>query len=389
MSDSFRPPAAHILSFARTLKGGGVERSMLRLARGWIEAGRRVTLVIGDASGPLAAEIPAGATVELVDSPSLLKLMSVLPGKIRTHSPDLVFCPGSWATSTAAVARLRLNGQTPPIVGKISNALDRSDLGPFVNWGNGYWQRFHPHFLDHIVAMTRAETAREIVATNNAADRISVIANAPSRAEPDAQPPVLPNRPFILGLGRLEPQKRWDRLIDALPQIARSDVGLLILGEGSLRPALEARVRALDLHERVVLAGHSGNVFPAIAAAQVVALTSEFEGVPAALREALEAGTPVVSTDSSVAIAEIIDSPARGTIVPLEDRAALVRALDHWLEPGRARPAPVPQPGLTSIADYLALFDRIVARRRKSPATAATFAPPPLVAQPVLSAGDN
>lgn len=362
---------------------------MLRLARGWIEAGRRVTLVIGDASGPLAAEIPPGATVEVIGSPSLFKLMTALPGKIRTHSPDLVFCPGSWATSTAAFARVRLNGETPPIVGKISNALDRSDLGPFVNWGNGFWQRSHPLFLDHIVAMTRASAVDAVEVMRMPADRISVIANAPSRAEPDVPPLPLPNRPFILGLGRLEPQKRWDRLIDALPHIARRDVGLLILGEGSLRPMLEARVRALDLHERVVLAGHSGNVFPAIAAAQLVALTSEFEGVPAALRESLEAGTPVVSTDSSVAIAEIIDSPTRGTIVPLEDGAALVNALNHWLEPGRPRPAPVPQPGLTSIVDYLALFDRIVARRRASKPVASSYSSPPLVPQPVLSAGDS
>jgi len=389
MPDSFRPHAEHILSFARTLKGGGVERSMLRLARGWIEAGRRVTLVIGDASGPLAAEIPPGATVEVIGSPLLLKLMTALPGVIRTHSPDLIFCPGSWATSTAAFARLRLNGETPPIVGKISNALDRSDLGPFVNWGNGYWQRFHPFFLDHVVAMTRASAVEAVDVMRMPAHRISVIANAPSRAEPDALPPVLPDRPFILGLGRLEPQKRWDRLIDAMPQIARRDVGLLILGEGSLRSTLEARVRALDLHDRVVLAGHSGNVFPAIAAAQVVALTSDFEGVPAALRESLEAGTPVVSTDSSVAISEIIDSPTRGTIVPLEDGAALVRALDHWLEPGRRRPVPVPQPGLTSIADYLALFDRIVARRCRGNIPVAVHAPPPLAAQPVLSAIDS
>lgn len=363
MSDSLRPPAQHILSFARTLQGGGVERSMLRLARGWIDAGRRVTLVIGDTAGPLAAEIPAEAMVDVIGTSSSLRLMTGLPARIRTHAPDVIFCPGSWATATAAFARLRLNGTAPPIVGKISNALDRSDLGPFVNWGNGYWQRFHPWFLDHIVAMTRASAVEAVGVMRMPPDRVSVIANAPSRPAPGADPPLLPDRPFILGLGRLEPQKRWDRLIDAMPRIARSDVALLILGEGSLRPVLEARIRALDLDGRVILAGHSGNVFPAIAAAQLVALTSEFEGVPAALREALAAGTPVVSTDSSVAIAEIIDTPERGTIVPLNDRDALVRALDHWLAPETARPAPVPQPGTSSVADYLALFDRVVSRR--------------------------
>ncbi len=52
--------ATHILTYAQDLAGGGVERAQLRLARGWLAAGRRVTLAIGDASGPLASEIPRG-----------------------------------------------------------------------------------------------------------------------------------------------------------------------------------------------------------------------------------------------------------------------------------------------------------------------------------------
>ena len=48
--------ARHILTYAEDLRGGGVERAQLRLARGWLAAGRRVTLAIEDISGPLAAE---------------------------------------------------------------------------------------------------------------------------------------------------------------------------------------------------------------------------------------------------------------------------------------------------------------------------------------------
>ena len=46
--------AQHILTYADDLSGGGVERAQLRLARGWLAAGRRVTLVIGDPTGPRA-----------------------------------------------------------------------------------------------------------------------------------------------------------------------------------------------------------------------------------------------------------------------------------------------------------------------------------------------
>ena len=94
--------------------------------------------------------------------------------------------------------------------------------------------------------------------------------------------------------------------------------------------------------------------------ARVVALTSTFEGVPGVLREALSVGTPVVATDSSRAIPEIVDTAARGTIVPRDDPDALVAALDAWLAPDAPRPLPVPQPGATAAARYLALFDSLV-----------------------------
>jgi hypothetical protein len=64
-------------------------------------------------------------------------------------------------------------------------------------------------------------------------------------------------------------------------------------------------------------------------------------------------------------VAEIIDTPALGSIVPLDDAAALVAALRHWMEADR--PAPVPQPGADSALRYLELFDRLVTARRARP----------------------
>jgi glycosyltransferase involved in cell wall biosynthesis len=108
-----------------------------------------------------------------------------------------------------------------------------------------------------------------------------------------------------------------------------------------------------------MMPGHAPDPLPAIARADLVALTSEFEGVPGVVREALAAGTPVVATDSSVAIHELIDTPDRGSVVEPGDRAALVAALNHWLAPGRPRPAPLVEQGPDPIAAYLALFDTL------------------------------
>lgn len=347
------PLARHILTYAEDLRGGGVERAQLRLARGWLAAGRRVTLAIEDIAGPLAAELPEG--LEIVSPSRLL----ALPKVVRRLAPDVIFCPGNFYTGIAAWTRLRLGKACPPIVAKMSNAPARADHGRLMHAAHQLWLARHGSFLDHLVAMTPA-TADEAARATRMVGRTSIIPNPPAVPIP-GEMPDLPAR-YILGVGRLEPQKRWDRLIAVLPLLVDLAIPLLILGEGDERGAIETQIRALGLGDRVRLLGHSTDPLPVMARAQVVVLTSDYEGVPGVLREALSVGTPVISTDSSAAVAEIIDRADRGTIVARDDAAGLIAALDAWLAPTAQRPEPVPQPGTDSADRYLALFDQLVRR---------------------------
>lgn len=349
--------AGHILSYAQSLRGGGVERAMLRLAGQWIAAGRRVTLVIGEPEGPLAAELPAEATVIALGS-AQYRAMLALPRIVTEQRPDVIFCPGSHYTSIAAWTRMRLRGGCPPIVGKVSNALERADQAGVIAAGHRAWLRLHPHFLDRIVAMTPASADETARVMQVARARIAVIPNPPAVALPGAAMPDLPPR-FILGVGRLVRQKRWDRAIAALPALADRTIPLVILGEGEERATLTAQAAALGVADRVLLPGYAADPLAPMARAALVVLTSDFEGTPGVLREALSVGTPVVTTDSAPAAAEIVASPRLGTIVPRDDGVALVRAIDHWLG-GAKRPKPVPPPGSDAAARYLALFDSLM-----------------------------
>jgi glycosyltransferase involved in cell wall biosynthesis len=354
--------ADHLLAMAQSLRGGGVERATLRLAGAWAAAGRRVTLAIGSAEGPLSAEIPAGvAVIELADA-RYGTLRSAFPGIVRDEAPDAIFCPGNHYTSVAGWARLRLGRDCPPIVAKVSNALVRPDMGRTLGWGYRRWLRLHPRFIDHVVAMSPAMAAEAVREMRLEPARVSVIPNPPALSLPDAAPIALPEGRYLIGVGRLEPQKRWERAIAALARIAAPDVSLVILGEGSLRAELEAQAAALGLAGRVSLPGYGADPLPAIARAEALVLTSDFEGVPGVLHEALGVGTPVIATESSVSVREIIVSPDLGSVVPRDDPQALVAALDHWLAPGAVRPAPVLSRGDPAAA-YLALFDRLATQR--------------------------
>ncbi|WP_294047255.1 glycosyltransferase [Sphingomonas sp.] len=353
------------MTFAQSLQGGGVERVMLRLVRGWVDAGQRVTMVLGRASGPLTAEIPDG--VELVDlGTNHLGMMASLPGIVRRVAPDIVFCPGNHYSSAAGWLKLCLGRDCPPIVAKVSNRLDRDDQRFPLAQGYKLWLRAHPGFIDHIVAMSPAMASEAVRMTGIAADNVSVIPNPPSHQPLDAPTPPPTAGDYLIGIGRLSQQKRWDRAIAALAGVERRDTQLMILGEGEARGTLENQIGVLGLRERVRLPGYSTNPRPALAQARALVLTSDFEGVPGVIHEALALGTPVVTTDSSVAIREIVSSPHQGSVVPTNDPHALVAALDHWLVPGRPRPDPIPERGGDSIERYVRLFEELVLDRRLS-----------------------
>lgn len=347
--------AHHILTYACDLSGGGVERAQLRLARSWLAEGRRVTFVVGNTDGPLAAEMPHGLEVVSLGSAAYMAQFR-LPAIVRETRPDVIFCAGNFYTAIAAWTKLRLGADCPPIVGKMSNAAARGDHGAILDLGHRAWLTQHGWFLDHLVAMTPA-TAAEAGRLTRMHDRTSVIPNPPAPPVVDAPMPPLPDGRFVLGVGRLVPQKRWDRLIAALPALPR-DVHLAILGEGELRGTLERQVAELGLTGRVRLLGHAADPLPAMARASMLALPSDYEGVPGVLREALSVGTPVVTTDSSPAVAEIVGDRRLGSIVARDDADALAAALSHWL--AAPRPDPVPQPGSDSAARYLRLFDSLI-----------------------------
>jgi glycosyltransferase involved in cell wall biosynthesis len=135
-------------------------------------------------------------------------------------------------------------------------------------------------------------------------------------------------RPRIGVIGRLSPEKGVDAFLDACARLRSRHVDFraIIAGDGPDRRALEAR--AAPLRERVTFAGHIEDVAALYENIELLVIPSRSEGLPNVLLEAIGYGLPVVSTDVG-AIAEVLDDPLAGLIVPPADATALASAIEQ------------------------------------------------------------
>jgi glycosyltransferase involved in cell wall biosynthesis len=112
---------------------------------------------------------------------------------------------------------------------------------------------------------------------------------------------------YVLHVGRFHPVKRHDRLLEAFA-LAQLPCKLVLIGQGEekVKVAIQQKINALNLQEHVILAGFNHNPLPAIKGARLVVLSSDSEGLPTVLIEALICHTPIVSTHCPGGVAEIM-----------------------------------------------------------------------------------
>jgi glycosyltransferase involved in cell wall biosynthesis len=155
------------------------------------------------------------------------------------------------------------------------------------------------------------------------------------RGDLRAQLGLDPHIPLVGVVGRLVPIKAVDVLIKAMTRLP--DVHLAVLGDGDQRSELEALATKLDIAHRVHFTGWWRDIASAMSDFDIVALSSNNEGTPVALIEALAAARPVVATDVG-GVRHVVHDGDNGLLVPAGDPDALARALDTLLkDPGLRR----------------------------------------------------
>ncbi|MDF2943525.1 MAG: hypothetical protein K0S01_2383 [Herbinix sp.] len=139
-------------------------------------------------------------------------------------------------------------------------------------------------------------------------------------------------RKEIVGAGRLEQQKNFPLLIKAFARFYEShpDYSLCIYGEGSLREELNNLAMSLLPPETYHLPGRTTELLEHMRGAAMFVLSSDYEGMPNVVIEAMAMGMPVISTDCpSGGSAFLIDNEKNGLLVPVGDEVALSKAMDR------------------------------------------------------------
>jgi len=248
---------------------------------------------------------------------------------IRATAPDVVHAHTSHVHTLTLLAA-RGAGRPLRVVSRRLAKVPGSS--PVARWKYG-------PAVDLFVAVSHA-VRRDLVAGGVDPDSVVVAASAIDPQRFSAPPPReealsafgLPPAARLVGtLGSLVRQKSQEDLVAAFALLATAspDLHLVILGEGVLRPALEAQARALGLAKRVHLPGFrqdAGNLLPHW---DLAVLPSLYEGMPNAVLDALAAEVPVVATPAGGAGEVLL--PGAGRIVPFRAPARLACAMDWML----------------------------------------------------------
>lgn len=371
-----------VLFIIPTLTGGGAERVVVTLLQHLDRSRFDLTLAVVDTrDAAFRSEVPADVSFVDLGCTRVLHALPKVVGLLWRTRPDVVLSTLGHLNLALALLRPLLPGATRYLAREttvVSYGL--AEYGRPRLWAWAY-RRFYRRF-DRVICQSVAMRddlvahfgvpAQRTTVINNPLDleRIAAMAALPL---PDGSPPMKPGQPepapiHLVTAARLVEQKGVALAVEALALADNDRLRLTVLGDGPERPKLEALARERGVADRVHFAGFQANPFAFFARADAFVLSSQYEGFPNAVLEALACGTPVVALPAPGGLREIIEPIAGCVLAEGMSAHALARALDRWCRVGVPHDATA-RFALTTIVERYAeelMTDRTRATWRRS-----------------------
>ncbi|MBX6333239.1 MAG: glycosyltransferase [Gemmatimonadaceae bacterium] len=321
-------PAARprIALLAGTLAQGGAETQLVYMARGLLEAGadvRVLTLTQGDFFEPVLRTLGVEPVWVGKHAHPALRTAAVAAA-LRAFRPHVVQAAHFYTNLYA--------GLVAPLYGAIAVGAVRGDLVRDVE-SNGRWSRWLLRAPAALIANSHA-AARNAAKYDLPPHAVHVLPNVLDLAAFDVAAAVEPRdapaltAPAVVGVGSFIRAKRFDRFLHVIARARAQGAALhgLLIGDGPERAALEALAATLGLTPHAVtFAGRRTDVPALLRRAHVHLLTSDHEGFPNVLLEAMAARLPVVATAAGDADV-IVEPEVTGYVTPCD---AIDQLVDH------------------------------------------------------------
>ena len=314
----------NIVIVTKSMLAGGAERVISIIANNFVDKGIRVTLLLlekKDICYELDEKVNVVALDRQAGNPLVNKLLKYKKVReiICKEKPDIIL---SLPEEIGIFVNLVMLGSGIPVVVSERN---NPRIMPYKK-STRIMRRISYLFAKGFVFQTKEAASffskriqRKGVILKNPLN----VDNIPEKFEGERQK-------VVIGAGRLEDQKNFPLLISAFSEFQKThkDYKLVIFGEGGKRAEFEALAESLLIPGSWEFPGRSSNWQEAQKDAKMFVLSSDFEGMPNSLIEAMASGIPSISTDCpSGGSRELIEDGVNGLLIPIKDKNAMVEAM--------------------------------------------------------------
>lgn len=340
--DSSSPDRATVAFVLPSLAHGGSQRVLLNLMAGLDTSRFCVQFIVFESIGPLVQEVPDEVYLQILGTSRLRGSWLALWRKLEELRPDVVVSTLGHVNLLLLFMRPFLTFRTKVVI-REPNTPSKSI--PSLRFSKALVLGYQLLYRRADVVICQSELMRKELSADygvpedrmvflpNPVDIESIRAGAtPAKRWPGA------GLRFV-GVGRLTPQKGFDRLVRAMAALP-DDAHLTLVGDGPEMARLKSLAAEVGVESKVLFAGYRSPPWHYMVGADAFVMASRWEGLPNAALEALACGTPVIADRGSGGLPELTDEIVSGSLIVVDDDESLRSAMKRT----KTRPTNVLRP---------------------------------------------
>lgn len=334
-----------ILQLKTSASRGGAETLLLQLTQAFTTRGHTVTTIVGEKGWLNDRFVEANLTVRSypMTTPSACLHFATLLAEAKNAKPQVVLCHGARVSVFGTILSLLLRVPLVTVEHNVDDWRERAYGRNEIDRWVGRRSKRRIAVSEAVAAMLRAKhivNPEKLIVIANGCAVAPLEDSVRVRQQVRDSLRVSDEELLVVTVARCVEQKGHRFLVEAIPRVLRvvPKARFLFVGDGPLRPAIEAEAEQALIGDKLQLVGAVDNVREILAGADLFVLPSLWEGLPLALLEAMLSGVPVVATRVG-GVPEVIRDGVNGIVVPPGSPEKLAEAITGLLRDSERRQA--------------------------------------------------